>query len=74
MCAANIYRTRENLRYGQEKGFVFRGRSWDGHLGNEKRTGRDSRNSEDQNMMMSARGLRLKESLGKVSGGIHWIG
>ena len=39
-----------------------------------RRTEKDSGNSEEQNGRMSARGLRLKASLEKASGGIHWIG
>jgi hypothetical protein len=49
--------------------FVFPGRSCGGYFRNEKRTGRDSGNSEEQNGKMSARGLELKASLGKASGG-----
>jgi hypothetical protein len=58
----------------RKREFVFPGRSWGDHFRNEKGTERDFGNSEGQNGRMSARRLRLKASLGKASGGIHWIG
>lgn len=53
----------------RKREFVFPGRSWVGHFRNEKRIARSFANSEEQNAKMSARGLRLKESLGKANVG-----